>query len=205
MRLTKLHIENFGKIIQLDLDFTASLNEIMHDNGWGKSTLTVFIKSMFYGIPAKTRGDEVRSVRTKYMPWQGGVYGGFIEYELNGTIYRVTRTFGKSPEYDTFELLDYSNNSVTKDEIKSLGEQLFGIGEDSFTMTAFFPQLNFKSASNSELTANLTGVNKYQDDLANIDKAIKKLKEKRLDIKRQLPKKVEIEDKRMNLNLIKSR
>lgn len=204
MRLTKLHIENFGKIIQLDLDFTASLNEIMHENGWGKSTLTVFIKSMFYGIPAKTRGDEVRSVRTKYMPWQGGVYGGFIEYELNGTIYRVTRTFGKSPEYDTFELLDYSNNSVTKDEIKSLGEQLFGIGEDSFTMTAFFPQLNFKSASNSELTANLTGVNKYQDDLANIDKAIKKLKEKRLDIKRQLPKKVEIEDKRMQLNQIKT-
>ena len=205
MRLTKLHIENFGKLSNLDLDFNSSINELLQENGWGKSTLTVFIKSMFYGLPAKTRGEEYKSDRTKYMPWQGGIYGGYIEYEAGGKLSRVTRIFGKSPEYDSYELFDYVNNKTIKEENKPLGEQLFGIGVDSFTMTAFFPQLNFKSSANSELTANLTGVNRYNDDLANIDMAIKKLKEKRLDIKRQIPKKSEIEEKKLLLNKVKTR
>ena len=205
MKLTKLHIENFGKLTNLDLNFTNGINEILQENGWGKSTLTIFIKTMLFGMPAKTRGEDFKSERTKYMSWQGGIYGGYLEYEVSGKTYRVTRTFGKSPEYDTFELLDYTNNTVTKDEVRPLGEQLFGIGVESFTMTAFFPQLNFKSSQTAELTANLTGVNKYQDDLANIDKAIKKLKEKRLDIKRQIPKKSEIEEKRVLLNQVRAR
>ena len=205
MILLKLHVENFGKLHNLDLDFNHSLNEIMKDNGWGKSTLTIFIKSMFYGMGAKTRGEQYKSQRTKFMSWQGGVYGGYIEYEIGGKKFRVTRTFGKSPEYDTFELFDFATNQTIKEENKVLGEQIFGIGEESFLMTAFFPQLNFKSTSNSELTANLTGVNKYQDDLENVDKAIKKLKDRRLEIKRLIPKKSEIEEKKVLLNQIQTR
>ena len=204
MIINKLHIENFGKLHNIDLNFNDNLNQIIKENGWGKSTLAMFIKSMFYGMPAKTRGDDFKSERTKYMPWQGGNYGGYIEFIKDDKNYRVTRIFGKSPELDSFELLDLTNNQLIKSETSSLGEELFGIGEESFKMTAFFPQLNFRSNANSELTANLTGVNKYQDDLASIDNAIKKLKEKRLDIKRQIPKKTDIEDKRLALSQLRS-
>lgn len=204
MIINKLHIENFGKLHNIDLNFNDNLNQIIKENGWGKSTLAMFIKAMFYGMPAKTRGDDFKSERTKYMPWQGGNYGGYIEFRKNDKNYRVTRIFGKSPELDSFELLDLGNNQLIKSEFSSLGEELFGIGEESFKMTAFFPQLNFRSNANSELTANLTGVNKYQDDLASIDNAIKKLKEKRLDIKRQIPKKTDIEDKRLALSQLRS-
>lgn len=204
MIINKLHIENFGKLHNIDLNFNDNLNQIIKENGWGKSTLAMFIKAMFYGMPAKTRGDDFKSERTKYMPWQGGNYGGYIEFRKDDKNYRVTRIFGKSPELDSFELLDLTNNQLIKSETSSLGEELFGIGEESFKMTAFFPQLNFRSNANSELTANLTGVNKYQDDLASIDNAIKKLKEKRLDIKRQIPKKTDIEDKRLALSQLRS-
>lgn len=204
MIINKLHIENFGKLHNIDLNFNDNLNQIIKENGWGKSTLAMFIKAMFYGMPAKTRGDDFKSERTKYMPWQGGNYGGYIEFRKDDKNYRVTRIFGKSPEFDSFELLDLGNNQLIKSEFSSLGEELFGIGEESFKMTAFFPQLNFRSNANSELTANLTGVNKYQDDLASIDNAIKKLKEKRLDIKRQIPKKTDIEDKRLALSQLRS-
>lgn len=204
MIINKLHIENFGKLHNIDLNFNDNLNQIIKENGWGKSTLAMFIKAMFYGMPAKTRGDDFKSERTKYMPWQGGNYGGYIEFIKDDKNYRVTRIFGKSPELDSFELLDLTNNQLIKSETSSLGEELFGIGEESFKMTAFFPQLNFRSNANSELTANLTGVNKYQDDLASIDNAIKKLKEKRLDIKRQIPKKTDIEDKRLALSQLRS-
>ena len=204
MIINKLHIENFGKLHNIDLNFNDNLNQIIKENGWGKSTLVMFIKAMFYGMPAKTRGDDFKSERTKYMPWQGGNYGGYIEFRKDDKNYRVTRIFGKSPELDSFELLDLTNNQLIKSETSSLGEELFGIGEESFKMTAFFPQLNFRSNANSELTANLTGVNKYQDDLASIDNAIKKLKEKRLDIKRQIPKKTDIEDKRLALSQLRS-
>ena len=204
MILTKLHIENFGKLHNIDFDFQQSITQLLQENGWGKSTFTIFIKSMFYGLPAKTRGSEYKSERTKYMPWQGGTYGGYIEYKQGEDIFRVTRVFGKTPESDSFELFDYKTNTSIKEEKTPLGEELFGIGEESFKMTAFFPQLDFKSSANSELTANLTGVNKYQNDLANIDKAIKKLNEKRLEIKRQIPKKSEIEERRLKLGQIKS-
>ena len=204
MILTKLHIENFGKLHNIDFDFQQSITQLLHENGWGKSTFTIFIKSMFYGLPAKTRGSDYKSERTKYMSWQGGTYGGYIEYKQGENTFRVTRTFGKTPEGDSFELFDYKTNTSIKEEKTPLGEELFGIGEESFKMTAFFPQLDFKSSANSELTANLTGVNKYQNDLANIDKAIKKLNEKRLEIKRQIPKKSEIEERRLKLGQIKS-
>ncbi len=205
MKLLRLHVENFGKLHNLDLDFKDEINEIIKENGWGKTTLSIFIKSLFYSMSARTRGDEYKSERSRYLSWQGGVYGGFIEYEMGGKRYRVTRTFGKTPEYDTFELFDYSNNVAIKEEKKVLGEEIFGVGEQSFLMTAFFPQLNFKSSSNSELTANLTGVNKYQDDLESIDKAIKVLKARRLDIKRNIPKKSDIEEKRMILNQVRAK
>ena len=39
MRLLRLHVENFGIISQLDLDFQEGVNEVLKENGWGKSTL----------------------------------------------------------------------------------------------------------------------------------------------------------------------
>ena len=50
MKLVSLHIDNFGKFNNLDMSFNNGLNQLIEENGWGKSTLTAFIKVMFYGF-----------------------------------------------------------------------------------------------------------------------------------------------------------
>jgi uncharacterized protein YhaN len=48
MRLISCHIENFGKLSDLNIDFSSDSNVINQENGWGKSTLVMFIKVMFF-------------------------------------------------------------------------------------------------------------------------------------------------------------
>ena len=200
MKLLKLHIENFGKLSNQDIDFADGINQIYKENGWGKSTLTFFIKAMFYGMSAKTRGEDYKSERTRFMPWQGGIYGGYIIYQIDGKEYKVTRTFAKTPEGDTFELLDKSTNLIEKNEIKPLGEQIFGVGVETFTMTVFFSQLDFKSSLNDSISSSLVGLDKYQNDLDKVDKAIKILKENKSGLKRLIVGKSDLERLKLSFN-----
>lgn len=200
MKLLKLHIENFGKLSNQDIDFADGINQIYKENGWGKSTLTFFIKAMFYGMSAKTRGEDYKSERTRFMPWQGGIYGGYIIYQIDGKEYKVTRTFAKTPEGDTFELLDKSTNLIVKNEMKPLGEQIFGVGVETFTMTVFFSQLDFKSSLNDSISSSLVGLDKYQNDLDKVDKAIKILKENKSGLKRLIVGKSDLERLKLSFN-----
>ena len=61
MRLLSLHVENFGALQGFDLSPAEGLNVLYQKNGWGKSTLAVFIKAMLYGIgdTKKTSLDEL--------------------------------------------------------------------------------------------------------------------------------------------------
>ena len=200
MKLLKLHIENFGKLSNQDIDFADGINQIYKENGWGKSTLTFFIKAMFYGMSAKTRGEDYKSERTRFLPWQGGIYGGYIIYQIDGKEYKVTRTFAKTPEGDNFELLDKSTNLIEKNEMKPLGEQIFGVGVETFTMTVFFSQLDFKSSLNDSISSSLVGLDKYQNDLDKVDKAIKILKENKSGLKRLIVGKSELERLKLSFN-----
>ena len=115
MRLLSCHIENFGKLHEFDMEFDNGLNVILQDNGWGKSSLAAFLRTMFYGFS----GDAKRSIsdneRKRYKPWQGGTYGGRIVFEKNGKTYLLTRIFGEKELEDSFELRDYETNLISKD------------------------------------------------------------------------------------------
>ena len=50
MRLISLKIENFGNLSEYTLSFERDLTVIFEDNGFGKTTLAEFIKTMFYGF-----------------------------------------------------------------------------------------------------------------------------------------------------------
>ena len=76
MKLLSLHIENFGTLQDFDLVPSEGLNVLYQKNGWGKSTLAVFIKAMFYGLPSSTNRSLDENERKKYSPWQGGAFGG---------------------------------------------------------------------------------------------------------------------------------
>ena len=82
MKLISCTIENFGKLNNVTYDFSGECNTICEDNGWGKSTLASFIRVMFYGFKNESKKKLVDKERNRLMPWQKGVYGGEIVFEL---------------------------------------------------------------------------------------------------------------------------
>ena len=42
MKLIRSHVENFGALSSFDYNFLPGLNTINEENGWGKSTFSVF-------------------------------------------------------------------------------------------------------------------------------------------------------------------
>jgi len=55
MRLIECYVDNFGGLTDFKMSFKDGLNAILKENGFGKTTLTVFIKSMFYGLDATSK------------------------------------------------------------------------------------------------------------------------------------------------------
>ena len=194
MIITRVHIENFGKLKNIDFSLSKGLNQIYKENGWGKSSLSIFIKAMFYGMLPKSRGEAFNYERTKYTPWQGGNYGGFIEIDYGDKKYRITRFFAKTPEGDVLEIRDLQTNKILQNPNEELGEIIFGVGRESYEITAFFSQLKFVSTTNPQLTASLTGADKFQNDLSNFNQGIKIIDNKLSQYKKFKPKKDEIEE-----------
>ena len=76
MRIQNIHIDNFGKISNFDMDFSKNTTVIMQENGWGKSTLASFIKVMFYGFEGENKKSIRDREREHFRPWNKGIYGG---------------------------------------------------------------------------------------------------------------------------------
>ena len=78
MKILRCHIENFGTLSDWDIEFQDGLTEICAPNGFGKTTLAVFIKCMFYGLshkrPKNISGNERKNMNRGRMaptaaPW----------------------------------------------------------------------------------------------------------------------------------------
>lgn len=190
MKLDKLHIDNFGKLQNLDLNFNENFNQIIEENGWGKTTLSVFIKAMFFGMPSAR--ENIKAERKKYMPWQGGNFGGSIEYTTKEGSFRLIRYFGKTPEGDSLQLIDLATNKICSPLKIEIGEEIFGVGRETFEMTAFFPQLNFLSSTNYKISASVLGLDKFKYDLANLTQAVDLIKKRVAVLKKEKPKNEEI-------------
>lgn len=180
MKLIRCHIENFGVLSDFDFVFDDGLTTICQGNGFGKSTFATFIKAMFYGFPRTGARNIVENERKRYDPWQGGKYGGYLEFEIQDTSYRVTRYFGKTAAKDTFSLLDLSSRRPSEVYSEKLGEELFRLDADSFARSTYVPQL---SASDVEATTSirtkLSNLVEDTNDLSNYDTAEKKLRDYR--------------------------
>ena len=197
MKIERLHIDNFGRLQNFDLDFAEGINQICNENGWGKSTLSIFIKAMFYGMGAGR--DNIKNERKKYMPWQGGNFGGYVDFSCEKGKFRIVRNFAKTPEGDESSLIDLNKNVKVELPKEDLGTWLFGVGKDTFEMTAFFPQLKFASGANEQISAGVLGLDKFKYDLASVGDALSKIKKEISAAKKEDVKQSEID--RLNKTL----
>ena len=180
MKLIRLHVENFGKLHNFDYSFDEGLNVLLQENGWGKSTLAAFIKAMLYGMPASSRQSLDENERKKYMPWQGGAYGGSLEFSTAEGKYRIERFFGAKESGDSFALYDLATNCESIRYSSRIGEELFGIDADGFARTVYLSQHTVVAkGDNNSITAKLGDLLDDVDDIGSFDDAIAALDKRR--------------------------
>lgn len=172
MKLLRLEIQNFGTFHDYTLEFCDGLNMLCEENGWGKSTLAVFIKAMLYGLPATRKADLDLNERRKYAPWNGGAYGGSLEFECLRGKFRVERSFGAKEAKDTFRLFDLDTNTPSEAFGPELSIALFGIDSDGFERSAYLSERALDTKTeNATVRAKLTGLIENPDDIGCYDDA----------------------------------
>ena len=184
MKLISCYISGFGTIKEWSYDFSDGMNALCQENGWGKTTFSVFLKAMFYGMDYSAR-TKMLTERKHYMPWDGGICGGNLIFEAEGKTYRVERTFGKTDKEDTFLLLDLNTGNACDDFSKNLGEELFQVDRDSFEKSIFIPQSSVSTAMTDSLNAKMGDLAAAKDDINNFDEAVSRVAEVRKNYTRR--------------------
>ncbi len=151
MKINRITIRNFGKIHNMTLALGGGINVLFGENESGKTTIHVFLKSMFYGL-GRQRGRAAKNdTYSTYEPWENPAdYGGTVWFEQDGMEYRLTRNFDRS--HPGFELFCETDGSVWEDEEK-LSELLGEVSEAVFDNTVSVGQL--KSVTGKDLVREL--------------------------------------------------
>lgn len=155
MRLLSCYIENFGRHHQFAMEFTRGIHVVRADNGWGKTTLAVFLKAMFFGMAYSPRKKLAENERKRYRPWQGGPWGGYVIFSCGNKEYKLERFFGDKDRDDTFALYDMATGLSSRDYSANVGEELFAVDRDSFARSSFFPQGDLSVTMSDRLNARL--------------------------------------------------
>ena len=172
MRLIKCQIENFGKLSGFSQDFSEGLNQMLAPNGFGKTTFAAFIRAMFYGLEYTTKRSLFENERKRYLPWQGGRYGGSLDFETGGKKYRIERFFGEKDKEDTFCLYDLQTNLESQDYSCRIGEEIFHLDREAYGRSAFIPQEDLTVSMNDSINSKLTNLVENTNDINNYKSAI---------------------------------
>ena len=173
MKLISMHVDNFGGLRSYDYDFSEGLNVILQDNGWGKTTMAAFLKAMLYGFDSKRSKDITENERKKYYPWQGGSYGGTLDFEAEKNNYRIYRTFGLTSKGDSVRVVNLDKNITARIDPTKIGETLFKLDANAFQRSVFINQngLSMDNAASS-IHTRLNSIVSQANDVAAFDGAI---------------------------------
>ncbi len=175
MRLEKCYIENFGKLSDFSYDFDSKINIIEEKNGYGKSTLCAFIKAMFYGLQGVRIKSLEENERKMFLPWQGGNFGGYLDFCANEKRYRIERKFGETAKGDKFSLIDLLSGEQSADFSENIGEELFGIDVNGFEKCTYYTSSSAEKAVPASILAKLFD---NSDNINAFENALKRLEKK---------------------------
>lgn len=171
MKLLSCHIENFGTLKDCSFDFSNNIHIICEENGWGKSTFAAFIRAMFYGLEGERKKSIEENERKRYKPWQGGVFGGWLIFQVQNKRYKVSRIFYEKESKDQFELRNADTNTLSDDYTRELGKELFKISRDSFMRTIFISQNSCETSASTDINARIGTLADNSDDLNSYEAA----------------------------------
>lgn len=173
MNLKELHITEFGCIKDRKFDFSSEkkLNIIYGENESGKSTVFLFIKFIFYGLPRKTQNNNEKDLS---LSWSGGVASGSITFEHKGKEYRVERTIGEKARVERLTVFDLdAGMPITID--KTPGEYFFGVPREVFESSACTGQMRSTDINGEKTAQSLSNMLSTADESVDIAAILKSL------------------------------
>lgn len=174
MKILTCNVENFGTLHHVRCDLDDGLNSLNEGNGWGKTTFAAFILSMLYGMPEMNFADA-GNIRDRYMPWQGGRFGGSITFETASGRYTVTRYFGTSKVDDTCTVTDEEGRDITE-RFSNPGEDILGIDSEGFRSSAFVFQNDLRLGDGESIRQRLRELAGASGDRRRYEEAVRDLK-----------------------------
>ncbi len=166
MNLLRCHVQGFGKLTNLALEFRAGLNLVFAPNEAGKTTLQRFFMAMLYGQlrPDLKTQRRLETWVENFRPWRGSEYGGAIWCRLiDSRELEIRRIFGR--EEARVEIFTSSGENITGEyECQRNGEVLFarshfGLPKELFESVAVIRE---------NLAAELGGRETIRDRIANL-------------------------------------
>ena len=117
MIIKRLRIRGFGKFKNTSVELSNGLNVVYGDNEAGKSTLQKFIEGMFFGFHKPYKKNKIfLPEEERYKPWDGGYYGGRIDYLAEGRAYSLLRNL--DPQNESVRLYDAISQSEITDTLE---------------------------------------------------------------------------------------
>ena len=85
----------FGKLDRRTLPLSGGLNILYAPNESGKTTWSVFLRTMLYGLDTRERGPLAD--KNRYLPWSGTAMEGLMDLEIQNRRITLTRHTGRAP------------------------------------------------------------------------------------------------------------
>ena len=198
MRISELHISEFGCFKEKTVVFGDGMNIVSGDNETGKSTLFLFIKFMLYGL---TRRSSSSSDRERSVSWDGHRASGSMTIEHDGSNYRIERNFVESgrggSEKLTIICLDDGKNLSTD---KSPGELFLGVPREVFESSAYVEQMSSSEIDGEKTAASIENMLCTADESVDTAKILKTLNDIRITYKHKSDGKGSLYDEEKRIN-----
>lgn len=176
MQIKEINIINFGKLQNLNIKLNSGINQIIAQNGYGKTTMVDFIKAMLYGLGSGGKSIET-NMRLRYAPWNKNTFGGSLICNFDDKDFKIERIFGAKPSQDTLNV--YELPSLTPLQIDNVGQYFLGLDEQSFERSVYIAEDMLDIGTNSALIQKITKSFNDTEITNNYENAIKLLDQKR--------------------------
>ncbi|MBR2132537.1 MAG: AAA family ATPase, partial [Oscillospiraceae bacterium] len=180
MIIERITIGRFGGVKDFACDFTDGINLVEGRNEAGKTTISTFIKFIFYGLSGKAKSGEL-SERRKYQSWETDSADGALEFSHQGGRYRIERSLvpsARAQGKETVRIIDLATNTECLHGVNP-GKYFFGVTEEVFLQTAFVGQADGNTVDGVSVAAAIENMLFAGDEMISTKSAQKKLEEGR--------------------------
>lgn len=173
MTIQNIHIEKFSGLTDFTIKPCDGVNIVTGNNESGKSTVSAFIKYIFYGFANKAE-------RVKSMGWGCDSVSGSIVISDFGKTYALRRETTASGK-EKIKLIELeSNKEIALDE--EPGMFFFKVPSNVFCNTVFVRQIEGTALEKDGMSSAFDNILFSADEKADVGKALKKLDDVRVDL-----------------------